>query len=79
MASKQQTKLIKQWQNKGYLVLNLVRITPIGLPDLIAIKPDKVIFIESKEVWDKLSVLQKTKLKMLKKLGFECYVNNDKF
>ena len=51
MASKQQSKLIKHWQEKGYFVINLVRITPVGLPDLIAIKPNEVIFIESKEVW----------------------------
>lgn len=76
MASKQQTKLIKQWQDKGYFVINLVRVTPTGLPDLIAVKPDDVIFIESKEVWDKLSVLQTVRIKMLKRLGFKVYVNN---
>ena len=77
MASKQQTKLIKQWQDKGYYVINLIRITPIGLPDLIALKPDEVIFIESKEKWDKLSKLQIARIKMLKSLGFKVYVNND--
>lgn len=77
MASKQQTKLIKLWQSKGYFVINLVKVTPSGLPDLIAIKPDKVVFIESKEKWDKLSPLQKVKIKMLKKLGFIVYVNEE--
>lgn len=76
MASKQQTKLIKQWQDKGYFVINLVRVTPTGLPDLIAVKPDDVVFIESKEVWDKLSVMQTVRIKMLKRLGFKVYVNN---
>lgn len=78
MASKQQTKLIKHWQSKGYFVINLVKVTPSGLPDLIAIKPNEVIFIESKEVWDKLSALQKIKIKMLKQLGFTVYVNDEK-
>ena len=77
MASKQQTKLIKQWQSKGYYVINLVRCTPIGLPDLIALKPDEVVFIESKEKWDRLSKVQKVRIKMLKKIGFKIYVNND--
>lgn len=77
--SKQQSKLIKKWQDKGYTVINLVRVTPIGLPDLIAVKPDDVVFIESKEVWDKLSPLQKTRLKMLKLLGFKCYVNDEEY
>jgi Holliday junction resolvase len=76
MASRQQTKLIKHWQSKGYFVINLVKITPSGLPDLIAIKPDEVIFIESKEIWDRLSPLQKAKIGMLKRLGFKVYVND---
>lgn len=79
MASKQQTKLKKQWKSKGYYVINLVKVTPSGLPDLIALKPDEVIFIESKEKWDRLSPHQTIKLKMLKSLGFICYVNNVKF
>lgn len=76
MASRQQTKLIKHWQSKGYFVINLVKITPSGLPDLIAIKPNEIIFIESKEEWDRLSVLQKAKIGMLKRLGFKVYVND---
>ena len=78
MASKMQTKLIKNWQDKGYFVINLVKITPSGVPDLVALKPDEVIFIESKEKWDRLSELQKAKIKLLKKLGFKVYVNFNK-
>jgi len=77
MASKQQTKLIKHWQSKGYTVINLVKVTPSGLPDLIALKPNEVVFIESKEVWDKLSPLQIIKIKMLNKIGFTVYVNTE--
>lgn len=75
----QQTKLIKYWREKGYFVVNLIKITPVGLPDLICIKPDKVIFCESKEKWDRLSPLQKVWLKRLTKLGFECYVNKERY
>ena len=74
---KQQSKLKKQWQKKGYLVINLIRITPIGLPDLICLKPSEVCFVESKEANDKLSPLQKVWLNKLTKLGFKAYVNND--
>lgn len=77
MASKQQTKLIKHWQEKGYVVINLVKVTPSGLPDLIALKPDEVVFIESKEKWDKLSPLQKARIKILTRLGFTVYVNDE--
>lgn len=78
MSSKMQTKLINQWKKKGYFVINLVKITPSGLPDLIAVKPNEIIFIESKEKWDKLSPLQKIKIKMLTNLGFTVYVNDEK-
>ena len=79
MASKKQTKLIKHWRSKGYFVINLVKITPSGLPDLIALKPNEVIFIESKEKWDKLSALQIAKIEILKKLKFKVYVNQDEY
>lgn len=76
MASRQQTKLINQWQEKGFFVINLVK-TPIGgLPDLVALKPDEVIFIESKEKWDRLSPLQKARIKILTRLGFRVFVND---
>ena len=77
MASKQQTKLINQWKQRGYFVINLVKVTPSGLPDLIALKNNEVIFIESKEKWDKLSTLQRIKIKMLNELGFKVYVNDE--
>ena len=79
MASKQQTKLIKHWRSLGYFVINLVKITPTGLPDLIALKPNEVIFIESKEKWDKLSPLQIAKIETLKKLKFKVYVNENEY
>ena len=79
MASKQQTKLIKHWRSLGYFVINLVKITPTGLPDLIALRPNEVIFIESKEVWDKLSALQIAKIEILKKLKFKVYVNENEY
>ena len=76
---KQKDKIAKFWKDKGYFVINLIRITPIGLPDYIALKPNEVIFIESKEKSDRLSELQKIRLEMLNKIGFTCYVNFDKY
>ena len=48
---KQKDKLVKYWKDKGYFVINLIRVTPIGLPDYIALKPNEVVFIERKETW----------------------------
>lgn len=74
-----QTKLIKYWESKGYFVINLVVVSKAGLPDLICLKPNHVVFVESKEKWDRLSPLQKVWLKRLTKLGFECYVNKERY
>ena len=76
---KQQAKLKDHWKGKGYFVINLIRITPIGLPDLICLKPNHVVFVESKEGKDKLSPLQKIWLKKLTSLGFDCYINYEIF
>lgn len=77
--SKQQSKLISYWKSKGYFVINLIVISPIGLPDLICLKPDHVIFVESKEKKDRLSPLQKVWLNRLTGLGFDCFINNEKY
>lgn len=78
MASKQQTELIQHWKKKGYFVINLIKVSFAGLPDLICLKPNHVVFVESKEKHDRLSELQKLKIKHLVKLGFDVYVNNIK-
>lgn len=74
-----QNKLIKQWESKNYFVINLVVVSKAGLPDLICLKPNHVVFVESKEKNDRLSPLQKIWLKRLTELGFDCYVNNEKY
>lgn len=75
--SSHKSKLKKHWKDQGYFVINLIRITPIGLPDYLCVKPNHVVFVESKEGKDRLSVLQKVWLSKLTKLGFDCFVNNE--
>lgn len=77
--SKQQSKLISYWKSKGYFVINLVVVSKPGLPDLICVKKDHVVFVESKEKTDRLSPLQKVWLTRLTELGFDCFVNNEKY
>jgi Holliday junction resolvase len=74
---KQTERIVKHWKDKGYFVINLITSTPVGLPDYIALKPNEVIFIESKEKRDKLSPLQIVRIELLKKLGFKVFVNFD--
>ena len=74
-----QKKLINHWRAKGYHVLNLVVVSPVGSPDLVCLKPDHVVFVESKEKTDRLSKLQIVWLNRLTKWGFDCYLNFDKY
>jgi hypothetical protein len=73
MASKFQSKIIKEYKDKGYLVLNLIRLSESGYPDLQCLKDGKATFIEVKEVNDTLKPLQKYRIDELRKQGFEAF------
>lgn len=79
MASKQQDRLIKKWKLKGYKVINLIKISASGFPDLLALKNGEAVWIESKETGDSVKPLQVFRMKELTKLGFQCYINDQKF
>jgi len=76
---KMQDKLIQYWEKKSYFVVNNVRTNKTGLPDLTASKPNHTVYIESKEPDDSLKPNQIARLKQLTSLGFDCYVNFDKW
>ena len=78
MASSYQTKIIKEYESKGYLVLKLIRLNLNGFPDLMCLKDGKAIFIESKEANDTIKPLQKHRIQQLKDLGFEAFVMQDR-
>ena len=76
MASKHQTKVINEYKKKGYYVINLIKTNKNGIPDLLCLKDgEKPLFIECKEKTDTLKPLQEFRIRELKKLGFEAYVN----
>ena len=58
-------------EEKGYLVVKLIKTNCNGIPDLIALKDGKTIFIEVKQESGILSELQKLRIKQLRNLGFE--------
>jgi Holliday junction resolvase len=74
LESKIQTKIKKKLEEKGYLVIKLIKTSCNGIPDLIALKDGKTIFIEVKQPSGVLSELQKLRIKQLSDLGFECKV-----
>lgn len=77
MASKYQTRIIREYTKKGYKVLNVIRLSENGYPDLIALKDGKAIFIECKEGNDTLKPLQKLRIEELRRLGFEAFCTQD--
>ena len=67
-----QSKRIKELEAIGYYVIKLVSTNKNGIPDLIAIHPEKgVLFSEVKTPSGKVSPLQEYRHKELKQHGFE--------
>jgi Holliday junction resolvase len=70
MASKFQSKVIKEYKSKGYMVLNIMKLSNSGYPDLLCMKQGEVdIWIECKELNDTLKELQKQRIDELIYLG----------
>jgi Holliday junction resolvase len=68
--SKFQSKIIKEYKSKGWTVLNIIKLSDSGYPDLLCMKPGEVdLWIECKENKDTLKELQKYRIDELIKLG----------
>jgi Holliday junction resolvase len=72
-----QSKLIKEYERKGYDVIKTIRLNKNGYPDLFLFKDGKAFFIESKESNDILSELQKLRISQLIKNGFDAVCLQD--
>jgi hypothetical protein len=78
MASKFQSKTIKEYKEKGYLVLNVIKLSANGYPDLLCIKKDEPdTWIECKEKTDTLKELQKQRIDELNLLGKNAFCLQD--
>jgi len=76
--SKFQSKIIKEYEDKGYLVLKTIRLNVNGYPDLLCLKSSEpTIFIEVKEVKDTLKPLQKLRIDQLNQKGFKAICLQD--
>ena len=70
-----QKKRIDQLTKEGYYVLKLISTNKPGIPDLVAIHPEKgVLFSEVKTPKGRLSKLQEFRLKELEEYGFRTEV-----
>ena len=70
-----QSKKIKELEALGYYVLKLIKTNKNGIPDLLALHPDKTIrFIEVKTSKGKVSKLQQYRIDELNGYGFTAEV-----
>lgn len=69
-----QKKKIKQLEEEGYFVIKLVLTNKMGIPDLLALKNGKALFLEIKRPDTKLTKLQEYRIQELKKQGFDTEV-----
>lgn len=78
MASKYQQKIIKEYKNKGYTVVKVIKFSDNGWPDVLAMKEGEVdIWIECKEENDSLKELQKYRIDQLRSLGKKAFCMQD--
>ena len=70
-----QSTRIKQLESEGYYVIKIIKANKNGLPDILALHPDKgILFSEVKRPEWKLSKLQEYRLKELHDYGFRTEV-----
>jgi Holliday junction resolvase len=71
-----QSKRIKQLEAEGYYVLKLQKTNKNGIPDIIALKENEILFSEIKTPKGKLSEIQKYRMKELESYGFKTELYN---
>jgi len=78
MASKFQTKIIKEYEAEGWFVINLIRTSKNGIPDLLCLKEgNKPLFLECKEKTDTLKKLQDYRIRELRNYGADAFCIKD--
>lgn len=69
---KVQKKVIDRLESEGYYVIKLSLTNKNGIPDVIALHPEKgVLFVEVKRKKGRLSPMQEYRIKELKEKGFK--------
>ena len=69
-----QAKIMKRLRAEGYYVIKIVQATVVGLPDLIATKPNECRFIEVKRPGKKPGAVQEYRHNELRSLGYSVEV-----
>jgi Holliday junction resolvase len=72
--SKFQTDIIKYLEASGWYSIKLIKTNKNGIPDIVAVREDRTLFIEVKSVKGVISPLQKHRLKELNDIGVPAIV-----
>jgi Holliday junction resolvase len=74
-----QSKIIKEYESKGWYCLKLIKTNKNGIPDLLCLKSnEKPLFIEVKAINGVLSKLQEYRIDELISFNFDAIVLKSK-
>jgi Holliday junction resolvase len=77
LESKIQAKIIKKLENEGYFIIKIIRCNKAGIPDILALKNGKAIFIEVKQPKGVLSTIQKYRIEEMRAKGLNVKIWQD--
>jgi Holliday junction resolvase len=72
-----QKKITNRLQQEGWLVVKLIKTNTNGIPDLMALKNGRTMFIEVKQPKGVLSEIQKLRIGQLRLNGFTVHIWTD--
>jgi Holliday junction resolvase len=78
LESKIQSSIRTHLERQGWFVTKLLQTSTNGIPDLMALRQGKVVFIEVKQPGRKPSPLQEYRIGQLRKEGFEVIIATSK-
>jgi Holliday junction resolvase len=65
-----QTQIRKHLEKEGWMVIKLIQTSMNGIPDLMALKNGRTVFIEVKQPGKRPTDLQQYRIEKLHKAGF---------
>jgi Holliday junction resolvase len=71
LESSRQTQIKKKLQEDGWIVVKLIKTSLTGIPDILALKEGKAMFVEVKQIKGVLSPIQSHVIETLRTNGFE--------
>lgn len=74
LESEIQSRIIRQLEESGWYVVKLIQTNKNGIPDLIAVRSGRVVFVEVKRPGKEPEPLQKFRHKEIRKNGTEVIV-----